>query len=84
MPAAQATLRRALAVQESVYGSQHPQVATTLTNLGNVQWELGELPAAQATLQRALTIEETVYGPQHPHTALTLRLLAELDDLPGV
>jgi Tetratricopeptide repeat len=56
-------------------GPDHPQVASTLTNLGTVQADLGELPAARTTLERALTINEAVYGPDHPHTVQARRLV---------
>ncbi len=55
-----------------MYGPEHPEVAITLGNLGNVQQQLGELEAARATQQRALTINEAVYGPEHPEIAGTL------------
>ena len=34
LPTARATLERALAIKESAYGLDHPQVAVTLTQLG--------------------------------------------------
>jgi Tetratricopeptide repeat len=57
---------------EAAYGPDHPHVATTLTNLGSVQYELGDLDDARATLQRALAIFQTAYGPDHPDVAKTL------------
>ena len=70
--AARATLERALAVKEAVYGPDHPEVAGTLTMLGLLQKDLGDLPAARATLERALAIMEAVYGPDHRQVAATL------------
>ncbi len=67
-----ATLQRALAIKEHVYGPDHHEVAVTLTNLGIVQYELGRLEDALATLQRALAIKEHVYGPDHHQVASTL------------
>jgi len=64
--------QRALAIEEAVYGPEHPEVAITLTNLGIVQLELGKLEAARVTLQRALAIREGVYGREHPEVAITL------------
>jgi tetratricopeptide (TPR) repeat protein len=65
-------LQRALAIQEAIYGPEHPEVAGTLGNLGIVQRQLGEFEAARASLQRALAIKEAVYGPEHPEVAGTL------------
>ena len=63
-----------------MYGPEHPDVANTLTNLGNVQQLLGELEAARATQQRALTIKEAVYGPEHPDVAITLTSLGNVQE----
>lgn len=46
-------LERALTINEAVYGSDHPQVAATLTNLGVAHHELGDNPRAVALYQRA-------------------------------
>jgi len=83
-PSAHAAYERALAFKEAAYGPSHPQVATTLGNLGNLQRRLGDLDAAQASLERALTFEEASYGPNHPEVAIALANLsivqAELGD----
>ena len=63
---------------EAVYGPEHPEVASTLTNLGNVQQQLGELEAARVTLQRALAISEASYGSEHPQVAITLGSLGNV------
>ena len=44
------------------HGPYLGEVARTLTNLGIVQWQLGEFEASRVTLQRALAIFEAVYG----------------------
>ncbi len=62
---------RALAIKEAVYGLEHPEVTSTLGNLGIVQRQLGELrPRARA--RSALAILEVVYGSEHPEVAITL------------
>ncbi|GAA3389133.1 tetratricopeptide repeat protein [Cryptosporangium minutisporangium] len=65
-------LERALTIVEAMYGPQHPWVAATLGNLGNVQLQLGWLDAARASHERALRIKETTYGVEHPRVAVTL------------
>jgi Tfp pilus assembly protein PilF len=52
----------------TLYGPEYPAVAITLTNVGSVQEQLGELAAASVTEQRALVINEAVYGPEHPRS----------------
>ena len=68
LAAAEASQKRALAIEETVYGPDHPEVAKTLTNLGNVQSERGDLSAAKVNLTRALAIQEKVRDPDHPRS----------------
>jgi tetratricopeptide (TPR) repeat protein len=65
-------MERALAIFEAAYGSDRPEVAQALDNLGVVLRELGELPQARAHHKRALAIFEATYGPDHPDIATTL------------
>jgi tetratricopeptide (TPR) repeat protein len=69
LEAARTSLQRALAIEEAVYGPEHPEVARMLGNLGNVQHELGKREAARTSLQRALAIFERFYGPDHADTS---------------
>jgi tetratricopeptide (TPR) repeat protein len=59
--------------------------AQSLSNVGNVLYELGELPAAQQALERALAIFEAQVGFDDPEVARTLddlgSVLLGLDDL---
>jgi Tfp pilus assembly protein PilF len=72
------TLQRALAIQEAVYGPEHPAVAITLTNLGSVQQQLGELDAARKDVGRALAIFEHFLGLDHPTTRQARAHLASM------
>jgi tetratricopeptide (TPR) repeat protein len=67
---------RALAILEARFGPDHPSVAATLNNLGNVLRGLGELRAARTHYQRALTTFEARLGPHHPDVARSLNNLA--------
>ncbi|MEM8922361.1 MAG: tetratricopeptide repeat protein, partial [Actinomycetota bacterium] len=67
-----ATLKRALTIEEAAYPPDHPNIAATLTNIGNTQQLLGDYKDSLATLQRALTIKEATYPPDHPEIAITL------------
>ena len=71
-------LQRALTILEDSYGPDHPDVAVTLGNLGNVYQERGDLDLAGTTLQRALTILEESYGPDHPDVEWIRGLVEDL------
>ncbi len=87
LAAADAFGRRALALKENTFGPDHPEVARTLGNLGNVARKQGDLSGARQLLERALRIKEQSYGPGHPEVARTLDNLGnvarEQGDLSG-
>lgn len=66
---ATAMYRRALSVDESIFGSGHPEVAGDLTNLGLLLRESGHLQQGAELLQRALAIYEKTLGPNSPQAA---------------
>ena len=72
-------LERALAIDEQVYQEtpNHPEIASTLNNLGNAWSDLGDGRQAVSYYERALAIDEQVYQetPNHPEIASTLNNL---------
>lgn len=80
-------LERALRITESNLGSDHPQIATSLSNLGNVLLDLGDLSGSKTVFERALKIDETAFGPDHPKVARDINnlglVLRDLGDLAG-
>jgi tetratricopeptide (TPR) repeat protein len=72
-------LERALRIEEAAYGSDHPEVALTLSNLGLVLRDLGELPAARQQLERSVGIYRRTRGTEHSDTQWAQR---QLDRLP--
>jgi hypothetical protein len=54
--AAASLYRRAVSIDESVYGPEDPEVAMDLTNLGLLLKELSESAGASVSLHRALAI----------------------------
>ena len=72
-------LERALAIYEQVYQEppNHPDIASTLGNLGITWSDLGDGRKAISFLERALAIFEQVYQetPNHPDIASTLNNL---------
>jgi CHAT domain-containing protein/Tfp pilus assembly protein PilF len=71
-----ALAERALAIKERVLGSDHPEVATSLMNVGVGQALGGNLSRARATIERALAIREASFGPNSPLVASSLESLA--------
>jgi len=59
-------------ILEKQYGNDHPEVATTLLNLGNGYGALGDTKKKKDMLERALKIKEEHYGKDHPVVAITL------------
>jgi class 3 adenylate cyclase/tetratricopeptide (TPR) repeat protein len=69
---------RALAIREKVFGSEHPDTATSLNILARLLREQGDLAGARPLMERALAIREKVLEPEHPDTATSLNTLARL------
>ena len=64
-------------------GTQHPNVAAVLGNIGNLQKEMGDLNAAYNTYQEVLGIESYRLGLSHPDVAITLHNIATIDAARG-
>jgi tetratricopeptide (TPR) repeat protein len=69
-------LRRALAIDERVFGAAHPGVAIRLSCLGMVLYDLGAAVEARPLLERALALSEQAAGPTSPEVAAALSNLA--------
>lgn len=74
--AAESLGRRALALDDRLYGKQHPQTATDLMNLGSVKASLREYAEAEGFYRKGVAVFESWYGPDQPDTAASLMLLA--------
>jgi len=73
---------RTLAIDEAVYGPDHPDVAICVNNLGDVLKALGDMEGAKKKFERALAIGEAAYGPDHPTVAIYVNNLGDvLQDL---
>ncbi|HOW54115.1 MAG TPA: tetratricopeptide repeat protein [Syntrophorhabdaceae bacterium] len=66
-----------LAIYERINGPEHRDVATALSNLAGLHYDLGDYRKAQPLYQRSLEIKEKVLGTDHPDTVNTMRALAE-------
>jgi tetratricopeptide (TPR) repeat protein len=70
--------REALEAVEKELGSEHPDTARCLTNLGLVLRAQGDYSGAQPLLERALAISENLFGELHPNTAAAVNNMASL------
>jgi len=77
-PETRAMAEQAIALKEAVHGPQHDAVADSLTNLGVIDFLLGDYKSAQLSWERALAIREQVLGPDDPGVAQLLNNLANL------
>jgi tetratricopeptide (TPR) repeat protein len=78
---------RALAIDESVKGPDHPDAAIIVNNLGMVLMAIGNLEDAKVNFKRTLAIMEKVHGLNHPQVATAVNnlgaVLYDLGDLEG-
>ncbi len=75
---AKAQHEHALAIAERAFGTDHPDVALSLSNLAIVHFYQGRYADAQALYERALTIRERAFGADHPLVATSLNNLASI------
>ena len=75
---AESLYKRALAVEEKVFGVDHPEVAATLMNLAALYRTRGRGGEATETYRRALAMLEKTLGAQDPLAIETREQLSEL------
>jgi tetratricopeptide (TPR) repeat protein len=78
LPQARRLFERALAISEARLGPDHPDTATSLSNLANVLRDQGDPAGARRLYERAVAISEARLGPDHPTTAQSLNNLASV------
>ena len=69
-------LRRAVAIQERVFGPMHPRVASAVNDLGAVAQNRGDLDEAETAFMRMAGIYRTVYGEKHYLIGIAMSNLA--------
>ena len=77
---AEPLMRRALAIDERTYGTEHRNVARDLNNLAGLLLETNRLSEAEPLMRRALAIDKQSYGAEHPNVARDLNNVAGLLD----
>jgi tetratricopeptide (TPR) repeat protein len=75
---AEPVMRRALAVAEQCYGTDHARVNVALGNLAHLLWATGRLAEAEPLMCRVLATYEQSYGKDHRDVAAALNNLALL------
>ena len=63
-------------IYERVYGTEHPETATTYNNIAGVYQNQGDYAKALEWFYKALAICERVLGDEHPSTAKTYNNIA--------
>jgi len=75
---AEALLRKALALNEEVFGRTSTAVADDLANLGIFLHDGGNYEQAEEVMLESLEIQREAYGGDHRHIATVLQYLGEL------
>jgi CHAT domain-containing protein/tetratricopeptide (TPR) repeat protein len=70
--------RQLLAISENAFGPDHPEVATSLSNLASLLSEQRQYASAESLCRRSLAIYEKALGADHPYVALSLNNLSQL------
>src|ERR1035441_542150 len=73
---AEPLLRRALKINETVLGPDHPTTATILNDLAELLRAKADYSGAEPLYRRALEINEKALGPDNPSTAIPARFRA--------
>ena len=68
----------ALKVAEETFGSEHPNMTFSLSNLAILYYEQGKYVEAELLYKRALAISEKALGKDHPEVATVLENMAFL------
>src|SRR5437667_3957341 len=71
-------LQQALAIRELVFRTVHPQVASTLNEMGGVALARNRFAEAEVLARRVLAIYRTVYGGKHAFTGVGVSNLASV------
>ncbi len=66
LPEAEALLASALATRQGQLGPDHPEVAESLTHMGQLRLVQGAYAEARALFERAVAIQERSFGPDQP------------------
>jgi CHAT domain-containing protein/Tfp pilus assembly protein PilF len=72
------SLEKCYRIEQAIFGPDHPNVASTLNNMGIVAGDRGDYQTAQKYLDEALAIKLKMLGNGHIETARTIHNLGNL------
>ncbi|MCA9649488.1 MAG: serine/threonine protein kinase [Myxococcales bacterium] len=75
--------RRAMVLEAERSGREHPQVASSLENLGTTAWFQGDYEEAARRYEEVYEIRRATLGPGNPKTANTVMNLGLIDHVRG-
>jgi CHAT domain-containing protein/tetratricopeptide (TPR) repeat protein len=75
---AEAPYKRALAIEEKIFGPEHNLTLDTLNQVGTLVWALGRQDEAETIFRRLLQVREKVSGPTSVAAAVCMMDLADL------
>jgi CHAT domain-containing protein len=75
---AEQTYQRAIAIDQTALGRQHPQTALALAGLGQLDMDRNDYADADRLMQEGLDITERTLGREHPRVADCLLHLSQL------
>ena len=67
-----------LNIDQKALGTDHPQTAIALLNLGKLYTRMGDFSKAKSYEEQALAVQEKILGPEHPELASTLNNLSSV------
>ncbi len=67
---------QALELRQKALGPEHPDVATSISNLASVAWWMGRYDEAVEKAELAVTLQAKALGPEHPEVIKTLMISA--------
>jgi hypothetical protein len=70
-------MQRTIAIEEKVYGPDHPNLAIRYRNLGGIEEADGNIDQARVLIERAHAIFLHRLGPEHPETQKYARWLSK-------
>jgi tetratricopeptide (TPR) repeat protein len=73
--------RRAIEIDERVFGKDHPNVATDYNNLAGLLQDQGKYDQAEPLYRRAMEIFQTKLGSDHPNTVTVRKNYDRLQEL---
>ena len=75
--------QQSLDMRKQLYGLEHPEVASSLSNVGSIHSVMGDLETAKDSFQRSHALRKKIYGEKHPCVADSLNnigiLYSEMD-----